>query len=228
MLVNLRDIDGEGVATRADPAAPDPYRRIAGWYDRIFGRLNAGLRGIGLKMFPPRAGMKILDVGCGTGIQLALYQDTGCQVSGIDSSPAMLAAARRRLGEQACLHLGDASRMPYADGAFDLIIAATVLHEMLPETRDVVLREMRRTLLANGRIMLIDFEHGPVRPLRGWVTKAIITVSEVAAGHQHFRNYCHFIAHGALPALIDAHGLLVDQRKIVSRGAIGLYLVSIG
>ncbi len=204
---------------------PDAYRRIARGYDSIFGRLNAGLRGLGLKMFPPRQGMAVLDVGCGTGIQLAAYQQAGCRVSGIDTSPAMLDVARRRLGERADLQLSDAAHMPYSDEAFDLVLAATVLHEMPPEVRGTVLDEMKRVLRPEGRMLLIDFEAGPVRPLRGWITKAVIAISESAAGRQHHRNYRNVMASGGLPTLLGDRGLSVDQCRIVSGGAIGVYLV---
>ena len=203
----------------------DAYRRVARWYDSIFGQLNAGLRGLGLKMLPPRAGMDVLDVGCGTGIQLASYPEAGCLVSGIDASPAMLNVARRRLGQRADLRLGDAAHMPYPDGAFDLVLAATVLHEMPPEVRGTVLDEMKRVLRPDGRMLLIDFEVGPVRPLRGWITKAVIAISELAAGRHHHRNYRNFMASGGLPTLLGDRGLLVDRCKIVSGGAIGVYLV---
>ncbi len=204
---------------------PDAYRRIARWYDPTFGPVNAGLRGLGLKMLPPREGMNVLDVGCGTGIQLVAYQQAGCQVSGIDTSPAMLSVARRRLSEQAHLQLGDAARMPYPDGAFDLVLAATVLHEMGPEVRGTVLDEMKRVLRPDGRMLLIDFEVGPVRPLRGWLTKAVIATSESAAGRRHHRNYRNFMASGGLPTLFGDRGLSVDRCRIVSGGAIGVYLV---
>ncbi len=204
---------------------PDAYRRIARRYDSIFGPLNAGLRGLGLKMLPPRQGMAVLDVGCGTGIQLVSYQQAGCRVSGIDTSQAMLDVARRRLGERADLQLGDAARMPYPDGAFDLVLATTVLHEMPPEARGTVLDEMKRVLRPDGRMLLIDFQVGPVRPLRGWLTKAVIATSESAAGRQHHRNYRNFMASGGLPTLFGERGLSVDQRRIVSGGAIGVYLV---
>ncbi len=204
---------------------PDAYRRVARRYDSIFGRLNAGLRGLGLKMLPPREGMDVLDVGCGTGVQLASYQEAGCRVSGIDASPAMLNVARRRLGERADLRLGDAARMPYPDGAFDLVLAATVLHEMPPEVRGTVLDEMKRVLRPDGRILVIDFEVGPVRALRGWITKAVIAISESAAGRQHHRNYRNFMVSGGLPTLLGERGLSVDQCRIVSGGAIGVYLV---
>ncbi len=204
---------------------PDAYRRVARWYDSIFGRLNAGLRGLGLRMLPPREGMTVLDVGCGTGIQLASYQEAGCRVSGIDASPAMLTVARRRLGEQADLRLGDGARMPYPDAAFDLVLAATVLHEMLPEVRGIVLDEMKRVLRPDGRMLVIDFEVGPVRPLRGWITKVVIAISESAAGRHHHRNYRNFMVSGGLPTLLGDRGLSVDQCRIVSGGAIGVYLV---
>ena len=139
---------------------PDAYRRVARWYDSIFGRLNAGLRGLGLKMLPPREGMDVLDVGCGTGIQLASYQEAGCRVSGIDTSQAMLNVAHRRLRERADLRLGDAARMPYPDGAFDLVLAATVLHEMPPEVRGTVLDEMRRVLRPDERVPGQVLRHG--------------------------------------------------------------------
>lgn len=203
----------------------DAYRRVARWYDRIFGGINAGLRGIGLKMFPPREGMDVLDVGCGTGIQLASYQQAGCRVTGIDASPAMLQVARRRLGERARLDLGDAAAMPYQDEAFDLVLATTVLHEMPPAVREAAVSEMTRVLRADGRILLIDFEAGTVRPFRGWITRGIIAASEVAAGRRHHHNYRNYMARGGLQPLLDAQGLSPDQRKIVSGGAIGLYLL---
>ncbi len=204
---------------------PDTYRRVARWYDSFFGWLNAGLRGLGLKMLPPREGMDVLDVGCGTGIQLVAYQEAGCQVSGIDTSQAMLNVARRRLGERADLRLGDAARMPYSDRAFDLVLATTVLHAMLPEVRGTVLDEMKRVLRPDGRMLVIDFEAGPVRPLRGWIIKAVIAISESAAGRRHHRNSRNFMASGGLPTLFGDRGLSVDQCRIVSGGAIGVYLV---
>ncbi len=206
-------------------ASRDAYRHAARWYDHVFGAMNAGLRGIGLKMFPPRQGMEVLDVGCGTGIQLASYQRSGCRVTGIDASPAMLEMARRRLGQGASLTVGDAAAMPYPDQAFDLVLAATALHEMPPRTRAAALDEMKRVLRPGGSMLLIDFEAGPVRPVRGWITKGVITASEVAAGRSHHRNYRDFMARGGLPSLLEAHGISVSQRRIVSGGAIGMYLL---
>lgn len=203
----------------------DPYRRIARWYDTIFASLNEGLRAIGLKMYPPREGMRVLDIGCGTGIHLSLYQQAGCEVFGIDASPAMLDVARKRLGDRADLRLGDAAAMPYQDGQFDLIMTTLMLHELPPPTRSAILNEAMRVLDDEGRILLIDFHSGPFRGLRGWWAKAIVTLAEFTAGGEHYRNYRQFMAQKGLPPLVEAHDLLVDKQRIVAGGNFGLFLL---
>jgi ubiquinone/menaquinone biosynthesis C-methylase UbiE len=203
----------------------DPYTRVAKFYDSLFEPFNKGLRAIGMKMFPPKEGMLVLDVGCGTGIHLERYQKAGCRVFGIDLSPAMLQVACDRLGENADLHLGDASNMPYSDNKFDLIIMTTVLHEMSPSMRAAVIEESRRVLNKNGHILLIDFHPGPIKPLKGWINKSIISLVEFIAGGEHYRNYRHFIKNKGLPALISAHGLSVVQEKVVGGGSMALFLL---
>ncbi len=203
----------------------DPYKRIAKLYDTLFEPLNKGLRAIGMKMYPPREGMAVLDVGCGTGIHLEHYQRAGCTVFGIDQSPSMLQIAHNRLGESANLYMGDASNMPYADKEFDLIIISTVLHEMPSAVRSAVINESKRTLNEDGRILLIDFHPGPIQPLKGWLNKSVIIIAELAAGREHFKNYRDFLANKGLPGLISIHSLSIDKEKIVSGGNIALFLL---
>lgn len=204
----------------------DPYRAIARWYDKLFEPINRGLRVLGLRLFVPKKGMAILDVGCGTGLHLDLYRKYQCAMHGIDPSPSMLGIAQERLGDAAKLHLGDASDMPYEDGSFDLVMAMLALHEMNQATRSSVMHEMKRVLKPGGRMLLIDFHPGPIRPLQGWLTKLIITVSEIAAGRQHFRNYRQFLAIKGLPTLISEHNLVIEKQRIVSGGALAAFLLS--
>lgn len=203
----------------------DAYRSIARWYDTLFEPINGGLRLLGLRLFLPKEGMTVLDVGCGTGRQLELYRKYRCALYGIDPSPSMLAIAKKRLGDSAKLHFGDASEMPYAARAFDLVISMLTLHEMNQTTRASVIREMKRVLKHSGRILLIDFHPGPIRPFQGWFTKLIITLSEIAAGRDHFRNYRHFIGIKGLLTLIPEHDLLIEKQRVVSGGALAVFLL---
>jgi len=203
----------------------DTYRRVAGVYDSLFEPLNKGLRLLGVRMFPPEANMKILDVGCGTGVHLDIYRRSGCALYGIDNSPSMLDVARSRLGEDAELRLGDATKMPYENSTFDLIICMLVLHEMDHRMRMSVIAEMKRVLKAEGRMLLIDFHAGRARPLKGWLTKPIIFLSEAAAGRRHFHNYRHFMSIRGLPTLIEESQLTEEQQKVVAGGTLALYVV---
>lgn len=203
----------------------DPYRRVAGIYDRLFEPLNRGLRLLGLRMFQPEQTMKVLDVGCGTGVHLAIYRRSGCDLYGIDTSPSMLDVARGRLGEDAELCLGNATEMPYQSHTFDLVLCMLVLHEMDQLTRMAVIAEMKRVLKPDGRILLIDFHAGRARPLKGWLTKPVIYLSELAAGRRHFRNYRHFMSTQGLPGLMEKSQLTEEQRKVVAGGAMALYVV---
>ena len=205
------------------------YRFAARCYDTIFEPLNSGLRAIGLKLHPPRSEMAVLDIGCGTGLQLALYQRRGCRVCGIDASAAMLERARSRLGEGAELHLGDATQAPYEDRSFDLVLAMLVLHEISASTRAAVLEQAKRLLVPDGRILVIDFHPGaPGRSLKGWVIRGFILAAEIAGGREHFTNYRDFVASGGIPALATRHQLELEDRRVVAGGNMGIYLMRPG
>lgn len=98
-------------------------------------------------------GRRILDAGCGSGPLAAALRERGATVSGFDRSAAMLRLARRRLGEDADLVVADlAEPLPYADGAFDDVVASLVLHYL--EDWTAPLAELRRVLVPGGRLIV--------------------------------------------------------------------------
>lgn len=219
------DIVLDTQAVRGLGLKKDPYHRVANWYDWLFDPVNAGLIAIGMKMFPPVPGMSVLDVGCGTGTLLASYQKSGCRIFGIDASPAMLSVARQKLGKDAELCLGDATRMQFESDNFNIVTTMLVLHEMAIETRDLVIDEIRRVLRKDGRIILTDYHRGPLQPIKGWLKKVFITFSEIGAGWEHYHNYRNFMQSNAIPNLVSKHGLIIEQQKIVSGGNIGFFVL---
>src|SRR5215207_5761897 len=69
-------------------------------------------------------GVRVLDVGCGTGVFLRMCADRGADVLGLDASEGLLALARTRVPE-ADIRLGDLQALPYDDDTFDVVTGFT-------------------------------------------------------------------------------------------------------
>jgi SAM-dependent methyltransferase len=67
-----------------------------------------------------RAGQRVLEVGCGSGVFLRLAADLGAEAHGLDASEALLELARERVPE-ADLRLGDLGQLPYENDTFDVV-----------------------------------------------------------------------------------------------------------
>src|SRR3984957_19842069 len=63
---------------------------------------------------------RLLDVGCGSGLSLALAQERRAKPTGLDISPGLLDVARTRL-PHADLRVGDMEFLPFGDAAFDAV-----------------------------------------------------------------------------------------------------------
>jgi demethylmenaquinone methyltransferase / 2-methoxy-6-polyprenyl-1,4-benzoquinol methylase len=111
---------------------------------------------------------RVLDVATGTGlVAQALVRRYGCEVVGLDQSPQMLARARERvaadarLSERVTLLLGEAERLPFADGQFDHLTFTYLLRYV--EDPAATLAELARVVRPGGRIASLEFAV-PARP----------------------------------------------------------------
>ena len=205
----------------------DPYRTLAKLYDRLCEPSANLLRKIGLQVFPPRENISILDIGCGTGTQLALYQRPGCRLFGVDTSEAMLAAARCKLGESAELRREDAASLSFPDRMFDLVTMVLVLHEMPAALRPAVLSECRRVVKADGRVLIIDFNFGPYPFPMGYIWRLVRRFFEVISGREHYANYLDFKKRGGLEPLISEARFLVDKKVTSEHKVAAVYLLQV-
>jgi SAM-dependent methyltransferase len=108
---------------------------------------------------------RVLDVGCGTGLLAARMRCElrGTQAIGCDFSVGMLRRARARDAGIPWVQ-GDAGRLPFRDGAFEVVVSTEAFH-WFPDPVGA-LREMRRVLRPRGHLLL-----GLVNPrfaLTGW------------------------------------------------------------
>jgi ArsR family transcriptional regulator len=96
------------------------------------------------------------DLGCGTGQLSVALAPFVARVIGIDSSGAMLQAARKRLHDYRNVELrrGELEALPIDDGRLDAATVMLVLHHVPEPVR--ALADVHRVLKAGGRLVLVD------------------------------------------------------------------------
>ncbi len=133
------------------------YSRWAPIYDWVFGRVFDAGRKAAVEIINQRKG-SLLEVGVGTGLTLPRYRDH-LKVTGIDLSPDMLAVARRRVEDGRiatveALHEMDATRLAFADGAFETVaVMYTITVVPHPEA---VMAEVERVTAPGGEAIFVS------------------------------------------------------------------------
>ncbi len=74
------------------------------------------------ELLAPRPGERVLDIGCGSGHHLIMFNRMGLNVSGVDASAEMVRRARKRLGHRCTLQAAFAEDLPFDDNAFDVAV----------------------------------------------------------------------------------------------------------
>lgn len=109
-----------------------------------------------------RPGLKVLEVGCGTGFFSEVFLESGVSLHGIDISPDLLTKARERCGDSATevsagrradFRVADVEALPFTDGFFDAAVGIRVLHHLDMEP---AFREITRTLKPGGVIAFCE------------------------------------------------------------------------
>ena len=118
------------------------------------------------------SGLRHLDVGCGKGELLSLLQADFKHSAGCDVSVDMM---RGITGIETRVQT-DPLRIPFEDGAFDLVTAVCVYHHVPGAARGTLTGEIRRVLKPDGIFCMI--EHNPGNP----VTRLIVSRTPVDAG----------------------------------------------
>lgn len=123
---------------RAADAYADSFAAITGLFVRpLLEAVGAG------------PGVRILDVACATGPVASMAAGCGSSVEGLDFSPNMVAAARRR-HPALSFRQGDAEALPFADGSFDAVVIGFGVHHFPFPVR--ALGDARRVLRVGGRL----------------------------------------------------------------------------
>ena len=101
--------------------------------------------------FDRLAGREVLEVGCGTGVDLVRFARGGARVTGVDLADSAIRLARQNFAHQALsarLLVADGERLPFPDNHFDFVFA----HGVVQYTADgrQLAQEARRVLKPGG------------------------------------------------------------------------------
>lgn len=139
----------------------DPYERCAiHEREELLAKI---LRAEGLTTL---AGLRILDVGCGTGTLLRHLFDFGAEPEkcyGVDVLDARLRIAKHQ-GPNVGFVLTNSAQLPFPDESFDLTFQFTVFTSVLdPQVKQMMASEIVRTLRPSGRFIWYDFRYNNIR-----------------------------------------------------------------
>jgi ubiquinone/menaquinone biosynthesis C-methylase UbiE len=155
-----------------------PFYDGMNWFAaRIRGASDPHERRKAVERLALSAGMRVLEVSCGTGSNLPLLREgvgKDGNVVGIDISSGMLARCRRKLrrkDDYADLILGDAARLPFGDGSFDAVFHHGGIAEF-PNKRAAI-AEMARVVKPGGKVVICDPGLPPDRPAR-WINRQLL------------------------------------------------------
>jgi phosphatidylethanolamine/phosphatidyl-N-methylethanolamine N-methyltransferase len=149
------------------------YEKLASVYDLAFGPTLHPGRVDAIRRMDIKPGERLLEVGVGTGINVALYP-TDCLVTGIDLSSSMLEKARDRVSRKGVRNVRllqmDAANLKFEDDTFDIVYAPYVI-SVVPDPVAVA-REMRRVCRSGGRIIILNHFRSK-NPVIAWIERAI-------------------------------------------------------
>lgn len=185
---------------RANPL----YTVLAGVYDLLdviyFRNWEKSPRKAVLDAISPQD--EILDLCTGTAstaiaIAKAMPQ---AKIVGVDLSAKMLQVARRKVEKAGIrnveLHEMDATRLRFEDGHFDVILISLVLHEMDEDLRAKLLKEARRVLKKDGKIIVTEWERSPQASKRALFLPIHLLEPKPYRAFLHEDLYPYFEKHG--------------------------------
>lgn len=187
----------------ARTSRPDSYAR---WRSSLLGRVTEQIEQEAvLAAAGELEGLSVLDAGCGDGAYSLLARRRGARVIGIDTSEAMLDAAREKAHVAgATIDFVDASaeRLPFASESFDAVFMVTLL--CLLNVPSLAVREVHRVLRPGGRLIVGELGSYSLwalqRRLSGWL------------GNSFWRK-AHFWTVHELHGLIAKEGFRVKSTR---------------
>ena len=111
-------------------------------------------------LLPKAPGSRLLDLGCGTGLELEAYFDLcpTARVTGVDLSRGMLNALKEKFPEKELdLRCGSYFDLPFGTACFDAAVSVESLHHFTQGEKVPLYRKLRDALVPGGCFILTDY-----------------------------------------------------------------------
>lgn len=111
-------------------------------------------------LLPAETGTRVLDLGCGTGLELEEYfrLNPEADVTGIDLSETMLKALKEKLPDRRIsLGVGSYFDVPFGEKKYDAAVSVESLHHFPAEQKETLYAKLRAALKDNGFFVLTDY-----------------------------------------------------------------------
>ena len=111
-------------------------------------------------LLPTAKGSRVLDLGCGTGLELEKYFPLcpSARVTGIDLSEAMLNALKKKFTDKdIMLIVGSYFDVPLGENVFDAAVSVESLHHFTKDEKIPLYKKLHTALRANGYLILTDY-----------------------------------------------------------------------
>jgi putative AdoMet-dependent methyltransferase len=176
-------------------------------YDDVLNRI--------VQLASPEPGMKILDVGIGTGNLAQRFLDLDCEIWGMDYSTKMLEEARKKAPDVKLLHVDVRSDWPSdLKVGFDRIVSAYTLHHLNLEGKIDVIKRMSIELLQEGGSIIVGDVSFPTFSARAKAREQLAHVWD---------DYEYYWAADEFKTMIWGEGFYAAYEQISEYG--GIYVV---
>ncbi len=185
--------------------AKDDYQNSAKVYDFLFAKVLTNIHEAIRTYLNHCKAKNVIDLCCGTGMQLRYVSNENMTLTGVDISQAMLYQARKKSPSSIHYLEKDASNTGLPTSSYDAAIITFALHEKPASKHLAIFQEACRLLTQDGVLLLADYCTPPEDIVSLVMSKLCFQIVERLAGIDHYHCYQDWMRHDAIEGFLESY-----------------------